>query len=191
MAKGDVHALAPVSDARLGCGALPVPAVDATLWLAWTATGLSNVSWVLGADQPQPADVPAHLPVAPIPQIYEQPLRDYFAGKPLDPAQLPVDLHGTDFQCRVWQALRRIARGSVRSYVGVATDVGAPRGMRAVGMANAKNPLALVVPCHRVIEKDMGLGGYTPGLHIKRYLLALEGVRVDNERVQPGQLTLI
>ncbi|HEX7479475.1 MAG TPA: methylated-DNA--[protein]-cysteine S-methyltransferase [Polyangiales bacterium] len=88
-------------------------------------------------------------------------------------------------------ALRRIARGSVRSYVGVATDVGAPRGMRAVGMANAKNPLALVVPCHRVIETDMGLGGYTPGVHIKRYLLALEGVRVDNERVQPGQITLI
>jgi O-6-methylguanine DNA methyltransferase len=191
MAKGDAHAPAQLADPRIGCGALAVPAVDATLWLAWSAKGLTNVSWVLGSEQPRPAEIAEQVPSAPIPEQYGQALRDYFAGKPIDPAQLPVDLHGTDFQCRVWQALRRIGRGSVRSYVGVATDVGAPRGMRAVGMANAKNPLALVVPCHRVIEKDMGLGGYTPGLHIKRYLLALEGVRVDNERVQPGQLTLI
>jgi O-6-methylguanine DNA methyltransferase len=79
----------------------------------------------------------------------------------------------------------------VRSYAAIANAIGSPRAMRAVGGANGRNPLAIVVPCHRVVEADMGLGGYTGGLHLKRFLLQLEGARVVADRVQPGQLALI
>ena len=126
-------------------------------------------------------DVPAHI---------AKPLRDYFAGEPVDPAEIPVDLHGTDFQKRVWRALRAIPRGRVRSYAGIASDVGSPRAMRAVGMANARNPIAIVVPCHRVVETGNRLGGYSGGLENKIFLLELEGVTVEGDRVQPGQLDL-
>lgn len=126
--------------------------------------------------------------VANVPAVYASLLGDYFAGEPVEPATLPVDLRGTDFQRRVWNALRAIPRGQVRSYAGIATDVGSPRAMRAVGMANAKNPIAIVVPCHRVVEKGHRLGGYSGGLDNKVFLLELEGVDVEGDRVLPGQL---
>jgi methylated-DNA-[protein]-cysteine S-methyltransferase len=118
-------------------------------------------------------------------------LERYFAGEPVDPVAIPVDLHGTEFQRKVWTALRQIPRGRVRTYQGVGADVGSPRAMRAVGMANSKNPIPIVVPCHRVVEVGNRLGGYTSGIERKIRLLELEGVKVEGDLVLPGQLGLL
>lgn len=87
---------------------------------------------------------------------------------------LPVDLHGTAFQARVWAALRRIPAGQTRSYTEVAAEIGAPTAVRAVASACARNPVALVIPCHRVIRGDGSMGGYRWGLEVKERLLARE-----------------
>lgn len=138
-----------------------------------------------------PDDVPASTPPGDVPEPVAQLLRAYFAGAPVDPAELPVAPEGSPFQLKVWNALRAIRRGHVRSYAGIAADVSQPRAMRAVGLANSRNPIAVVVPCHRVVEKDFRIGGYTSGLALKRFLLALEGVDVAGDVVRPGQLSLI
>ncbi|HMK30824.1 MAG TPA: methylated-DNA--[protein]-cysteine S-methyltransferase [Terriglobales bacterium] len=101
-------------------------------------------------------------------------LDEYFRGN-LKQFDLPLDLEGTDFQKRCWNALLRIPYGKTRSYAEIAREVGSPRGFRAVGMANHDNPVAIVVPCHRVIASDGKLGGYGGGLEVKEKLLKLEG----------------
>jgi len=88
---------------------------------------------------------------------------------------IPLDVQGTAFQLRVWQELQRIPRGETRSYGQLAADIGAAGAARAVGGACGANPVAIVVPCHRVIAADGGLGGYAWGVHVKRALL--EGER--------------
>jgi AraC family transcriptional regulator, regulatory protein of adaptative response / methylated-DNA-[protein]-cysteine methyltransferase len=88
---------------------------------------------------------------------------------------VPLDVRGSQFQKRVWAALRRIPRGQTRAYSEIAKQVGRPRGARAVAQACAANPTAVVTPCHRVIEKSGGLGGYARGVARKRKLLELEG----------------
>lgn len=88
--------------------------------------------------------------------------------------ELPLDLRGTPFQRAVWAVLQAIPYGETRSYADVARAVGHPRAVRAVGSANGANPVALVVPCHRVIRSGGGLGGYAGGLDLKRRLLAME-----------------
>jgi methylated-DNA-[protein]-cysteine S-methyltransferase len=100
-------------------------------------------------------------------------LNEYFAGK-RKVFDLPLKLNGTDFQRRVWNALLAIPYGETRSYKEIAEHIGNPRACRAVGMANHRNPLAIIVPCHRVVEHVGGLGGYAGGLDVKRYLLDLE-----------------
>lgn len=183
----------PIPAPLTGQGQLNLPGIG-DVWLVWSELGL--VALALPTRAPLEVDVElmdrglTPPPVAEVPAGYADPLLKYAAGEEIDPATLPVDLRGTPFQVRVWQALRRIPRGHVRSYGGVAADVGSPRGMRAVGMANRTNPIAIVVPCHRVVERAMGLGGYSGGLGMKRTLLHLEGVRVDAGRVIPGQLEL-
>ena len=92
--------------------------------------------------------------------------------------EVQLSLHGTDFQLRDWQALLRIPYGETRSYGEIARQIGCPRGSRAVGMANRNNPVAIIVPCHRVIGSDGSLTGYmgkNKSLDIKEYLLKLEG----------------
>jgi AraC family transcriptional regulator of adaptative response/methylated-DNA-[protein]-cysteine methyltransferase len=89
-------------------------------------------------------------------------------------ARIPLDIRGTVFQRRVWEALRRIPRGEVRTYRDIARAIGAPRAVRAVGSACGANPVALAVPCHRVLRTDGGLGGYAWGLGRKRRLLEIE-----------------
>jgi AraC family transcriptional regulator of adaptative response/methylated-DNA-[protein]-cysteine methyltransferase len=89
-------------------------------------------------------------------------------------AKLPLDIRGTVFQRRVWDELRRIPRGETRTYRDIARAIGAPDAVRAVGSACGANPVALVVPCHRAVRTDGGLGGYAWGLGRKRKLLALE-----------------
>jgi AraC family transcriptional regulator of adaptative response/methylated-DNA-[protein]-cysteine methyltransferase len=88
--------------------------------------------------------------------------------------RLPLDLSGTAFQRRVWKALQRIPRGATQSYRDVARAIGRPSAVRAVAKACAANPVAVAIPCHRVLRKDGGLGGYRWGLQRKRRLLALE-----------------
>ena len=105
--------------------------------------------------------------------------REYFDGglELLD--DLPVDTGGTPFQRRVWQVLRTIPVGKTWSYLDVARRVGAPEAVRAVGAANGANPVAIVVPCHRVIGSNGRLVGYGGGLDRKRWLLAHEGAPVS------------
>jgi len=100
-------------------------------------------------------------------------IAEYFAGK-RKAFDLPLALHGTPFQLSVWRALQAIPIGETRSYLDIAAAVGNPRATRAVGMANNRNPVAIVVPCHRVIGRDGSLVGYAGGLPAKRYLLELE-----------------
>ena len=100
-------------------------------------------------------------------------LRAYFDGK-LKTFKLPLAPMGTDFQKRVWQTLQRIPYGAVTSYQWVAEKIGNPKAVRAVGGANGKNPLAIVVPCHRVIGRDGSLTGFGAGLDIKARLIKLE-----------------
>jgi len=88
--------------------------------------------------------------------------------------ELPLDPRGTAFQRAVWSELARIPYGETRSYADVARAIGRPLAVRAVGAANGANPLALVVPCHRVIAADGSLGGYGGGLELKARLLAME-----------------
>jgi len=111
-------------------------------------------------------------------------LADYFAGR--TPALPALDLHGTDFQRRVWRALQEIPWGEVRTYAEVAEGLGLPGGARAVGGANALNPVAILVPCHRVVAAGGRLGGYAGGTEVKRWLLAHEAAHAPALRPPAG-----
>jgi O-6-methylguanine DNA methyltransferase len=105
---------------------------------------------------------------------YVSQLEQYFAGKRRG-FDFPLDLRGTDFQLACWHALLAIPFGETRTYADIARAIGKPNAFRAVGMANHNNPVAIVVPCHRVIASDGTLCGYGGGLDLKRKLLELEG----------------
>jgi O-6-methylguanine DNA methyltransferase len=107
-------------------------------------------------------------------QGHARQLEEYFSGKRRE-FSFPLDLRGTDFQLACWRALLSIPYGETRTYGDIARMVGRPQGFRAVGMANNRNPIAIVVPCHRVIASDGTLCGYGGGLDVKRKLLELEG----------------
>jgi methylated-DNA-[protein]-cysteine S-methyltransferase len=100
---------------------------------------------------------------------------EYFAGQ-RPHFELTLDLRGTDFQRQVWQALLRIGRGQTASYADIAREIGSPTAVRAVGAAVGRNPVGVIVPCHRVVGSDGSLTGYAGGLERKRALLHLEGV---------------
>ena len=102
-------------------------------------------------------------------------LRAYFAGRLDALDDIPVDPGGTPFQQQVWKALCEIPCGQTRSYRDVANAIGNPKATRAVGAANGRNPIGIVIPCHRVVNADDRLGGYAGGLDNKRWLLAHEG----------------
>lgn len=100
-------------------------------------------------------------------------LHEYFKGERLS-FDLPLVFKGTDFQKGVWEALRQIPYGETRTYKDIAESIGSPKAVRAVGNANNKNPLSIIVPCHRVIGSSGSLVGYGGGLDKKQYLLELE-----------------
>ena len=102
-------------------------------------------------------------------------LTEYFAGK-RQKFTIPLAPEGTAFQEQVWQALLTIPYGETRSYGQIAAQIGKPGAARAVGMGNHKNPISILIPCHRVIGADGSLTGYGGGLDIKEYLLRLEGI---------------
>jgi methylated-DNA-[protein]-cysteine S-methyltransferase len=105
-------------------------------------------------------------------EVVEQ-LQKYFERKRTH-FDLPLDLQGTPFQLAVWNELLKIPYGSTCSYIDIARSLGRPGAARAVGMANHENPIAVVIPCHRVVGSDGSLTGYAGGLHLKQQLLGIE-----------------
>ncbi|WP_438444808.1 methylated-DNA--[protein]-cysteine S-methyltransferase [Gorillibacterium sp. sgz5001074] len=102
-------------------------------------------------------------------------LKDYFGGSRTS-FDLPLDLRGTPFQLQVWRALGQIPYGQIRSYKQIAEAIGSPKAVRAVGGANNRNPVPIIIPCHRVIGAGGALVGYGGGLPIKQFLLHHEGI---------------
>jgi O-6-methylguanine DNA methyltransferase len=113
------------------------------------------------AEKTNPLDIRSHVTA-------------YFKGEKNPFAGLKLDTGGTDFQQSVWQALQRIPHGQTISYLELAHAVGRPKAHRAVGSANGKNPIAIIIPCHRVIASNGSLAGYAGGVERKAQLLALE-----------------
>ncbi len=144
--------------------------------LARTPRGLAG-AWFEG-QKDHPGTLPA--PVVrddPLLAAVARRLVAYFSGDEAGVHDSPLDLLGTPFQRAVWQALRGIARGATASYGEIARRVGAPAAVRAVGAAVGRNPVSVIVPCHRVIGAGGALTGYAGGLERKAALLRLEGWR--------------
>lgn len=117
-------------------------------------------------------------------------LDEYFRGE-RRVFSTPLAIHGTPFQRAVWEALTTIPFGERRTYAQIAAAIGQPRACRAVGAANARNPLAIFVPCHRVVGSDGSLTGYAGGVELKQWLLAHEQAVLAGESATRGtQLTL-
>lgn len=125
----------------------------------------------------EPSSIQTQYPVL----TYAQKLLDqYFAGEPLEFSEVPIRFNcGTDFQNRVWETIRQIPYGEVRSYKWMAEQVGRPKAVRAVGNAVGANAAVILNPCHRVVRSNGALGGYGGGLERKRQLLALEGHPIE------------
>ncbi len=145
------------------------------LTLAATARGLAAALFDAQQHHPGQIDAPvdpqqAHLALA------ARELADYFAGRSLR-FTVALDAAGTDFQHQVWQALLGITPGQLSTYGEIAQRVGRPGAARAVGAAVGRNPISIIVPCHRVIGRDGSLTGYAAGLPRKQALLRLEGAR--------------
>lgn len=114
------------------------------------------------------------------PAAYQAAIQAYFSGDITALEALPVAFGGTNFQQTVWQALQTIPAGKTLSYGQLAAQIGNPKGMRAVGLANGANPIALIVPCHRVIGANGTLTGYGGGMDRKQWLLRHEGSLPQN-----------
>jgi methylated-DNA-[protein]-cysteine S-methyltransferase len=145
------------------------------LTLAGRGSVLTNLRMVDQAYEPSRADW------SPDPGAFGaavDQLDAYFAGELTD-FDVELDLQGTEFQRRVWKALLTIPFGETRSYGEIAEQIGAPGAARAVGLANGHNPIAIVVPCHRVIGANGSLTGFGGGLDRKRTLLELENQRAN------------
>lgn len=102
-------------------------------------------------------------------------LKEYFSGK-RQKFTLPMDIESAEFSKKVWMELKKIPYGSTRSYKDIAEKINHKNAYRAVGTANGKNPICIIIPCHRVIAADGSIGGYTGGIHIKKKLLQLESL---------------
>jgi O-6-methylguanine DNA methyltransferase len=151
------------------------------LLLAATPKGICSVHF--GRFREQEAELrrwsQQHLPGSPwVPQPEAvahaaKQLDEYFAGR-RTAFDLELDLHGTPFQLKVWNALRRIPYGTTASYKQIGQMIGSEKAARAIGGANNRNPVSIIVPCHRVIGADGSLVGYGGGLNIKQFLLKRE-----------------
>ncbi|WP_233842401.1 methylated-DNA--[protein]-cysteine S-methyltransferase [Dyella sp. 2HG41-7] len=165
------------SDATIWYDQLATPI--GTLLLAADANGLREVWFETGKHKKEPDAAwkrdPSKLRFA------RKQLEEYFAGE-RTVFDLPLHPLGTDFQVTVWKALAKIPYGATISYGELARRIGQPQAVRAVGAANGRNPLPIVLPCHRVIGSDGSLTGFGGGLPTKRFLLAME------DRVSRGDL---
>lgn len=155
-------------------------------WTVTVATTLKGVCWVgLGPPEMEKAELRAAAKRWALQTLILQreypnqkvlaELNEYFSGN-LREFTIPLDRMGTPFQLRVWDELRRIPYGETRSYSDIARQIGNPQGQRAVGLANNKNPIGVIVPCHRVIGKKGALVGYASGIDHKARLLELESI---------------
>jgi methylated-DNA-[protein]-cysteine S-methyltransferase len=144
------------------------------LTLVATNDGLAAILW----ENDRPRRVRLHIEAEddhhPVLVEAEHQLTEYFAGR-RQAFALKLDLCGTDFQRKVWNALLTIPFGETRSYGQIAGQIGSPGAVRAVGAANGRNPVSIVAPCHRVIGATGKLTGFAGGLEAKAHLLALEG----------------
>lgn len=144
------------------------------LTLVATQVGLRAVLW---PDDDNRISLPTELSASPADPVLTKTalqLQQYFA-KERTAFDVPLDLHGTDFQVAAWHALARIPYGNTWTYKQQAEHLGRPRAVRAIGAANGKNPVSIVLPCHRVIGMNGALTGFAGGLDAKKYLLLLEG----------------
>lgn len=135
--------------------------------------GLVAILWENDHPKRVPLKSPPEYKEHPILVETERRLKAYFDKKP-NAFSIPLDFSGTEFQKKVWNALLTIPYGETRSYLQIARQIGHPKAMRAVGAAIGKNPISIVVPCHRVIGANGKLTGFAGGLPIKQYLLDIE-----------------
>jgi methylated-DNA-[protein]-cysteine S-methyltransferase len=145
--------------------------------LLLTSDGESLTGLYMGAPGKSPqlgSDWSEKPSAGPLPEVARQ-LDEYFAGK-RKVFDLPLKMHGTEFQQRVWRQLAQIPFGETWSYGQLAKRLDNPNGSRAVGLANGRNPIAVIVPCHRVIGADGSLTGFGGGIARKQWLLSHEGV---------------
>jgi O-6-methylguanine DNA methyltransferase len=161
--------------------ALPIPTPDGIFVAHFSARGLASLEFPARASAVAALAAPAGEPLAAVARrwsdLTRQALCDALAGRPLRKMP-PLDLcAGSEFQRRVWRALRRIPPGRTATYGQIAQAIGHPRAVRAVGGACGANPIPVLIPCHRVVAAGGGLGGFSGGLAWKRLLLAREGRR--------------
>lgn len=156
------HGICTVVATEKGICWTGTPGTDREYGLAWLERRLQIERVIEGEE------------VDPLRQAMDQ-LRRYFAGGRIQ-FSCPLDLRGTAFQVAVWEELYRIPYGQTRTYAQIANAVGRPKAVRAVGAANGANPVAVIVPCHRVIGSNGTLTGYGGGLPMKHWLLTLEGI---------------
>ena len=140
-----------------------------------TEQGLAGLYFDAQAHHPGATSVPEN-PSHRVLQAAAQALAAYFDGEAEPLRRVALDLHGTAFQHAVWRALQTLARGATSTYGQIAAQAGAPAAVRAAGAAIGRNPVGILVPCHRVLGRGGSLTGYAGGLHRKQALLQLEGV---------------
>lgn len=153
-----------------GLARLTAPAEPVTLCEAWVKRWMPQATLTEAGEQLEPV---------------ARQLRAYLQGEQQG-FTFDLDLRGTPFQQQVWAALRQIPFGETRTYTNLAAALGRPKAVRAVGRANATNPVAIIVPCHRLVGSDGALTGYAGGLPMKRLLLELEGVKLLDDRAAPA-----
>ena len=142
------------------------------LFLVASEKGLQGIFW---ENQNYPASKNTSLSQSVFLEETEAQLKKYFSGD-LKEFKVSLDLIGTEFQKKVWKQLLKIPYGKTKSYKDIATAIGDAKACRAVGTANGKNPICIIVPCHRVVAANGTLGGYSGGLHIKEKLLEIEHI---------------
>jgi methylated-DNA-[protein]-cysteine S-methyltransferase len=143
------------------------------LKLVASSNALVAVLWKRERPNRVKLDTMTLAPQHPILLETERQLAEYFSGERIQ-FDLPLQPDGSEFQKKVWQALREIPFGQTRSYLDLAKALGSSKAARAIGAANGKNPLSIIVPCHRVVGADGSLTGFAGGVETKAALLALE-----------------
>lgn len=144
-----------------------------TLSIVFSGTKLAEIRFE--GDKPP-------YPRGRVPESFRKQLSDYFKGGLKEFHQGVVFLSGTDFEQKVWLSLKEVPYGETRSYKWIAEKVGNPKAVRAVGQALSRNPIPIVLPCHRIIESDGSIGGYSSGVDKKRRLLDMEYYNLAGER---------
>jgi methylated-DNA-[protein]-cysteine S-methyltransferase len=151
-----------------------IPSPKGDLMLVASESKLTHIHFVRPGRTPTIEKDWKRDPQHPVLREATKQLNEFFAGKRTK-FTIPLHFDGTDFQQRVWQQIARIPHGKTISYSELATRAGKPSAVRAAGSNTGKNPLAIVIPCHRIMGKDGTMTGFGGGLEWKRYLLELEG----------------